>query len=212
MKRLILSIIAVTFCAFTWAQSKEDVFNSGTEVTWLGLDFTQLKFIGDAAQWKDAGEITNNGMRDKYFPGWNDLFVKEQKKYDVAKAIDRGEVKYALSVTEKANNSLKKPDFFTDDANAYSHLSEQKIEGLVKKYDFQGNKGIGLLFFVESMSKGKEEAAMWVTFVDMNKKSVLFTKRLTEKSGGFGFRNYWAKTFYNALKEMGDDFKKWKKG
>jgi len=51
---------------------------------------------------------------------------------------------------------------------------------------------------------------MWVTFVDMNKKTVLFTKRLTEKSGGFGFRNYWAKTFNNALKDIDKDLKKWK--
>ncbi|OJW84937.1 MAG: hypothetical protein BGO69_10355 [Bacteroidetes bacterium 46-16] len=210
MKKLILSAIAVAFCALTWAQSKEDIFNSGTDVTWLGLDFTQLKFIGDAAQWKDVGEISDANMRDKYFPGWNELFVKEQKRYDVAKAINRSEVKYALSVTEKANNSIKKPNFFTDDPNAYSHVTEQQIDGLVKKYDFQGNKGIGMLFFVESMSKGKEEAAMWVTFVDMNKKTVLFTKRLTEKSGGFGFRNYWAKTFNNALKDIDKDLKKWK--
>ena len=51
---------------------------------------------------------------------------------------------------------------------------------------------------------------MWVTFVDMNKKTVLFTKRLTEKSGGFGFRNYWAKIFFGALKDIGDNMKHWK--
>ncbi len=210
MKKLILSFIAMTFCVATWAQTKADIFDPGKEITWLGIDFTQLKFIGDAAQWKDAGEITNGAMRDKYFPGWNELFVKEQKKFDVAKATNRGDVKYALTVTEKANNSIKNPNFFTDDANAYSHLTEQDINNLVKKYNFEGNSGLGMMIFVEAMSKGREEAAMWVTFVDMNKKTVLLTKRLTEKSGGFGFRNYWAKTFNLALKDIGDNLKKWK--
>ncbi|MBS1587496.1 MAG: hypothetical protein JSS82_18330 [Bacteroidetes bacterium] len=209
MKKLVLSLMALMIGAAAWAQSKADITDPSKELTWLGLDFTQLKFIGDAAQWKDAGEITNGAMRDRYFPGWNDLFVKEQKKYDVAKATNRADVKYATNVTEKANNSIKNPSFFTDDANAYTHLTEQQVNDLVRKYDFQGNKGLGLLFFVESMSKGKEEAAMWVTFVDMGSKKVLLTKRLTEKSGGFGFRNYWAKTFNMALKDMGNDLKKW---
>jgi len=44
----------------------------------------------------------------------------------------------------------------------------------------------------------------------MNDKTVLLTKRLTEESGGFGFRNYWAKTFAGALKDIGKELKSWK--
>ena len=48
------------------AQTKADIFNGSTEITWLGIDFTQAKFIGSAFQFKDAGEITNGEFRDKY--------------------------------------------------------------------------------------------------------------------------------------------------
>lgn len=211
MKKLFLSLLtmaAITIAAF--AQNKSEVFDANKEITWLGLDFSQLKFIGDANQWKDAGEVTNSQMRDKYFPGWNALFINEKERYKVADAINRTEVNYAIDVTEKSNNSLK-GNFFESDGNMYQLLTEDKIKELVKKYDFLGNKGIGMMFFVEGMSKGREAASMWVTFVDMNTKAVLLTKRMEGKSGGFGFRNYWAKTFLLVLKDIRENWRDWQK-
>ncbi len=202
MKKLILLFAAIIFAININAQTKADVFNSGTELTWLGLDFSQVNFIGSATQWKDAGEITSDQMRDKYFPAWNELFQKEPEKYDVAKATNRSSVKYALMVTEKANNSLKR-DYFVDDANLYYTLDEAKVAALVKKYNFQGNKGLGLIFFVEGMSKGKEQSCAWATFVNMDTKEVLWTQRIVGKTGmAIGFRNYWANTFNNMLKDL----------
>jgi hypothetical protein len=169
MKKLIFLFAAIVFAFNINAQTKADIFSPGVELTWLGLDFSQVNFIGSATQWKDAGEITNDQMRDKYFPAWNELFQKEPEKYDVAKATNRSSVKYAINVTERANNSLKR-DYFVDDANLYYTLDEAKVATLVKKYDFQGNKGLGLMFFVEGMSKGKEQACGWATFVNMDRK------------------------------------------
>ena len=195
---IILSLIC--FNAFSViAQTKADIFSGSSDITWLGIDFTQTKFIGSATQFKDAGEITNSDFRDKYIPSWNQLFINEQKKYDVAKAVKRSEVKYAMDVTEKANNAIK-GNFFSDDPNDYKKLDEQKIANLVKGYDFQGKSGIGLLFFIDGMSKSKDEASGWITFVDMNSKKVLLTQYTTGKAGGFGFKNYWAKSFHNMLK------------
>jgi hypothetical protein len=201
MKRAnwIIALFLVCFNAsVVIAQTKADIFNGSADITWLGMDFTQTKFIGSAAQFKDAGEITSDEFRDKYVPGWNQLFMNEPKKYNVAKAVKRAEVKYAMEVTEKANNSIK-GNFFTNDANEFKKLDEQKINSLVSKYDFQGKTGVGLLFFIDGMSKGKEEASGWITFVDMKTKKVLSTEYKTGKAGGFGFRNFWAKSFLNIL-------------
>lgn len=202
MKKLTLLIAAIVFAFNVNAQTKEDITNGNTELTWLGLDFSQVHFIGAATQWKDAGEISDDEMRDKYIVGWNQLFVKEPKKFDVAKATHRSEVKFNLDVTEKANNTLRK-SYFYDDGNLYHTLDEAKVKDLVKKYNFQGNKGLGLLFFVEGMSKGKEEACAWATFVNMEKKEVLWTQRVVGKAGmSIGFRNYWANPFSNMLKDL----------
>ena len=208
MKKLIFSVL-VTFAAISaGAQTKADI-TGDVQVTWLGLDFTNVKFIGSAAQFKDAGEISNYDLREKYFPAWNNLFMKEQEKFNVAKAVDRNSVDYAIEVTDVANHNSKGP-YFVDEPDSYQLLTAEKIAAQVAKYNFKGHKGLGLLFFVEGMSKSKEEASMWVTFVNMGDKKVLLTKRVTGACGGFGFRNYWAKSFYNVLQDMGRNLGRWK--
>ena len=190
------------------AQTKAEVLDDASnDITWLGLDFSQAKFIGPASQFKDAGEITNEEFRDKYTVSWNQLFIDEQKKFNVAEMVHRPTVKYALEVTAKANGNIKK-DFFGNSPNDFKTLNEKKIGDLVSKYDFQGKTGAGILFFVEGISKGLGEAGAWVTLVDMKTKKVLFTTYKTGKAGGFGFRNYWAKSWANILKEAKSDFKK----
>jgi hypothetical protein len=199
VNRLFILFLLCLNVAGVIAQSKADIFSGSSEITWLGIDFSQTKFIGKAAQFKDAGEITNSEFRDKYVPGWNQLFIDEKKKYDVAGAVKRSEVKYAVEVTEKANSSFK-GNFFSDDLADFKKLTEQKISDIVKSYDFQGKTGIGFMFFIDGMSKDKDEASGWVTFVDMNSKKVLLTEYKTGKAGGIGFKNYWAKSFLNILK------------
>ncbi len=192
-----------------FAQSKADIFDESKPITWLGVDFSQTKFIGTPSQFKEFGTITNDEFRYKYADGWNMLFVNEQKKYDVARAVHRGSINYAIDVTQKTNNALKK-DFFSNNPGDFKKLTEQDISNVVKNYDFQNNTGTGLMFFVEGMSKGMESMGIWVTFVDMKSKTMLLTVYQTSKPGGFGFRNYWAKPLYTTLKEMEHNFMTWK--
>ena len=210
MKKLLLLLLTARISFGGYGQTKSDIFGTAP-ITWLGLDFTHLKFIGSAAQFKDAGTITNADMRTKYFTAWNNLFVAEQKKYNVADAVHRDNVSFATEVTQNANDRST-AEYFTEKADDYQRLNEDEISKMVAHYDFKGKTGIGLLFFVEGMSKEKVEASMWVTFVDMGNKKVLLTNRMTGSSGGFGFRNYWAKSFYNVLQDMDSELKKWKKG
>ena len=198
-------LIALLFIGISFqpalAQTKANISDGSTPITWLGVDYSQAKIIGQAYQWEHAGEINSAEVRYKYIDGWNQLFVVEQKKYDVAKAVHRGSVNYAIDVTQKANNALTK-DFFTNNPGDFHKLTEQDISNVVKNYDFGTNTGIGLIFFVEGMSKGIESMGVWVTFVDMKSKTVLQTTYKTAKPGGFGFKNYWAKPLYTILKEM----------
>jgi len=196
---ILLLLFALTFFSAT-GQTKSDIFTQ-TPVTWLGLDFTQLKFIGSANQFKGEGAVTNEVMRDKYFKGWNQLFITEQKKYNIASAVNRSSVTYAIEITEAAN-SHSTANYFTDNPTDDQLLTKKKIADLIGNYDFQGKTGLGLLFFVEYMDKNQAEASIWVTFVNMETKTVLLTKQETGKAGGFGFRNYWAKSFYNVLSDI----------
>ena len=209
LKLSLLSVVFLMAVASTKAQTKDNIFDGASEITWLGLDFSQAKFIGDASNFGGAGEVTNESFRDKFTKGWNQLFIDEMKKYDVAAAVHRTGVKYAIDVTLKANSNLKK-DFFSNSPNDYKSLTDEKINSLVKGYDFQGNSGIGLMYIVEGMSKGNKSCGIWVTFVDMKGHKVLFTKYLEGKPGGFGFKNFWAASFLDVLKDMKKEFKGWR--
>ena len=197
----------------SFAQTKADIFDDKTPVTWLGIDFSQTRFVGTASMFANGGQMTNAEFRDIMTRSWNELFINEPKKYDVAKALHRTTVTYAIDVAEKANAALASKDFFTNNPGDFKTLNEAAIGDVVKNYDFQGHEGIGLIFFVEGMSKGQKATGLWVTFVDMKSKTVLLTKYVTQEPGGFGFRNYWAKPFYITLKKLGSDYySDWKKG
>ncbi len=202
MKRIITLIVFLASFAVAHAQ---DVFNRKEPVTWLGLDFSALKFI------KSDEAVTNQELQTKYFPGWNELILNEPKKYDIGKAIDHHNIdEYIDAVT--AVNQNTKADFITNDDKAFEHLNNDDIRQMVKKYDLKGKSGLGLVFIMESMDKGREEASMWVTFINMETKEVILSKPVTGKSGGFGFRNYWAGSINKVLKNLPANMRKWDKG
>ncbi len=201
----LVALFIITGIQATFAQTKADLFNPKTTVTWLGLDFSQAKFIGNEAAYKATGELINEEFVKKYIPAWANLFITEPTVYNVAKAVHRDSVHYALQVTEKANSAITK-NFFTEKPADFTTLKEQDIAELVKNYDFQGQKGIGMMFFVEGMSKGTHLAGAWVTFVNMDNKTVILTLFRTGNSRGFGFRNYWAHSWYNILKDFKDNY------
>lgn len=202
------------------AQSKADIFDKKVPVTWLGVDYSLTTFIGTPSYttvgfspWTGVkktgdGVITKEEFRDEFLVQWNQLFIDESKKYNVAKAIDRSSVKYAIDVCISANKKLAKKEFFSNDPKDFHTKTEADVVNAVKNYDFQNNQGIGMMYFVEGMERGTGEEGIWVTFVDMKSKTVLLTKYESSKGQGSGFRNYWAKPLYVALKEM--NLNKWK--
>jgi hypothetical protein len=218
-------IIALFFVAMSaqplLAQTKADIFDKNYPITWLGVDYSLTTFIGTPTNttatfspWTvvkktDEGVVTKDEFRNSYTEQWNQLFIDEQKKYKVAKATDRKEdaITYSLAVCVNANKKLTKKEFFSNDPKDFLTKTEADVVNAVKYYDFQNAKGLGMMFFVEGMNRVTAEEGIWVTFVDIKNKSVLLTKYVSSKGQGSGFRNYWAKPLYVALKEM--NLKKW---
>ena len=201
MKRAMLAALLLLSVFTVKAQ---DVFNYKEPVTWLGLDFSELKLI------KSDETVTESELQDKYFPGWNDLVLNEPKKFDIAKAIDHDVVDNYLDAVTAVNENAK-GGFITTDKSAFEHLDNDKVKQMAKKYNLKGKSGIGLVFIVESMDKNRKEASIWVTFINMGTKEVLLSKPVTGESGGFGFRNYWAGSINKVLKALPGNMRKWKK-
>jgi len=190
-----LTILLLT-SSMGYAQTLKEFLNSKeTPTTYLGLDFTLTRLIGD------AGANTSD-IASRQYGGINDVTVNEPKKYDIAGAFQKSKVDNDIAQTVTRNMSVKPAEIISTNATDYNRLKEADISTLVQGYDFLGKKGIGILFVVEAMSKSEKAAAIWATIVDMGAHKVLLTERLVGKATGIGFRNYWAGSFLDVLKTI----------
>jgi hypothetical protein len=198
-----LSIFLVSPLA---AQDKADVFNPSTEITWLGLDFSGAKFIGDRERLGSESDIRH------LIDAINGLMVAEADKYNVAAAIQKKSVENAIDVTNEHNAELDVLALISADGKDHVHLNPSQVEEIISSYDFKGKSGIGLIFNVESFNKLIEEGSFWITFVNMGSKEVLFTERVTAPPSGFGMRNFWAGSVNGVLAKIKKkEFENWRK-
>jgi len=75
--------------------------------------------------------------------------------------------------------------------------------------DFSKTKYNGSLGTVDKITG---TGTMWVTFFRFSDHKILIAERMTGKAGGFGFRNHWANTVYEVLKQIkSSEYNTWKK-
>ncbi len=195
-------IITGIFLVFTFVSKGQhttaDVFKVDN-ITWYGLDFSNIKLIGS------EGFTDPHAIQNRFFSSWNDLFISEPEKYNLAETFSKSSVENDLSiVTER--NTLPDPDKLVIEEN-YS-FGEDEVKKIISEYDITDKEGIGLVFIMESFNKIEQLGYIWVTFFDIETKEVLLSNKMSGKVGGFGFRNYWAKSFYSVMKSI--EKKKWK--
>ena len=206
IRTLIVFMLSILFSFSAVSQDKADVFNPNTEITWLGLDFTGAKFIGDRERLGSESDIRH------LIDAINELMIKEADKYNVAAAIQKKKVENAIEVTNEHNAELDVLTLISSEGNDHIHLNPSEVEGIIAGYDFKGKSGIGLIFNVESFNKLIEEGSFWITFVNMGNKEVLFTERLTAPPSGFGMRNFWAGSVNGVLAKIKKkEFENWRK-
>ena len=187
------------------AQTLKEFFNSSeVPLTYLGVDFTQAKVFNDIAA--NAMDI-----RDRQFAAINQVIINEPKKYDFQKAFSKSTVTNDISFVNAKNAKIDAEKIIEANSADEMRFKKATIESIVKGYNFKGKKGIGLMFIMESMNKASAQASMYVTLVDLASGKVLLTERMTAKAAGFGFRNYWAKTIAEVLKDIQkSEYKEWK--
>ena len=207
MNRKTIVFVASLLLAFsTFAQSKSDIFDPNSEITWLGLDFSGDRFIGDRERLGSVSDLHH------LLDALNELMVKEADKYNVAAALKRKSVSNATEITTEHNAGLDVLSMISSEGKDHVHLSPGAVEEIISGYDFKGKSGIGMMLNVESFNKLIEEGSFWVTFVNMGTKEVLLTERLTAPPSGFGMRNFWAGSVNGVLTKIKKkEFENWKK-
>jgi hypothetical protein len=203
-KVVLVGILVMTSQAM--AQSKSDVFVKEVPVTWLGLDFSYAKLLGDRERLGSESDVRH------LIDAWNDLILAEPDKFDIAKAIGRVKVENEIQITKEHNVDLDVISMFSDEEKDYLHTKVSDVEELIAGYDFKDLSGIGLMFNVESFNKINVEGSVWITFINLSTKEVLFTERIVAPPTGMGLRNYWAGCIYEILTKIRKkEFEMWRK-
>lgn len=192
---LLISGACVPFSSVQ-AQSAADFFNTQTgNVTWLGIDFTEMRLFGDL-------EASGSDIKEKYFTGINSVVVTETEKYNISKTFRKSPLAQNLKYVMEANAQADPDKIKTFNSADMSRMDEKAVQQVVSRYKFSNEKGYGILFIAEGFNKSETTAYYWVTILDMSNGNVLFTKRVSGKAMGFGFRNFWARSVYEILKDI----------
>ena len=203
---VILVLIILVGITSLQAQERSDIFDPKTNITWLGLDFTSSKLIGDRERYGSESDIRH------LLEAWNDLMIKESDKFNIAKATDRKTVTNNIEVTKEHNAELDVLSMYSDNGKDYLHLNREGIDEIIAGYDFKELTGLGLIFNIESFSKLNGEASVWITFINLGTKEVLFTERMIGHPGGAGMRNYWANAVGEIIERIiKKEFEMWRK-
>jgi hypothetical protein len=172
------------------------------EIIWFGVDFSAAKLIGS------TGFTNIVEIKSKYLDGMNDIIVVENNKYNIPKYFAKNKVFNDLSVVQARNAAINTEGWVTD--SDYS-FGVEKVEEIIRSYKTEQNYGVGLVFIVESLNKIKSHSFVYVTFFDIQKKEVLFTKKVTGDPMGFTFKNYWTKSFLKVMTKSNWKMGKWQK-
>ncbi len=193
----------------SFAQHSAKDFFTDKKIVWYGIDYSKARFVGSFAQVKDAGALDGKALVEKYFTGWNNVVIHEPKKYDVAKSFNKESATNDLAAVTKVNSETNPTGIMQE--NPYT-LEASEIPGMIAKYQGGTEKnGIAAVFIAESYDHNRESGSYYVVVFDITTKKVLIQEKYSVKPGGFGVRNYWAKTIFETLKEISDEYNKWKK-
>ena len=204
MKKLFLLILLGLFATQTAvnAQKIEDVFNSD-DLVWFGLDFSHAKMI-DPEGFSNPAQIVQG-----FFRSWNNIVVNEPNRYDLKQSFRKRTVSNDLSIVTPRNSQVDPSTLVLEDYETHE-LSEEIVRDIIKEYD-SDKSGLGLVFVVESFNKVTDLGTMYVTFFDIETRVVFFTKKISGETGGFGLRNYWARTIRNVIEEAGEQYSGWRR-
>ncbi len=106
-------------------RNTSDIFEVN-EITWYGLDFSNVRLIG-AIGFKNPEKI-----KSYYFDAWNSLIIDESKKYKLDKFFHKESVKHYLNIVTDRNNLPNLDELVIE--TEYSFDAE-KVMQIISEYD-----------------------------------------------------------------------------
>ena len=204
IRNQVLALLMILFSGLSYAQEYSPILFESSTIYWCGIDFSKAKFLGS------DGFVDPDGLKNSYFKNWNTLILNEPEKYDFPDFYQKEEQRSDISVANERNTQ---PDVNSLVIDGSHNLIDSDIEEVISSYDIKHNEDskLGLVYVVEYFSKPAQQASIYVVFFNMDSKEIIWQNKYYVGPAGFGFRNYWASTFYATLKESAKDYKKLEK-
>lgn len=180
MKKLLLLVMALV--AICGAQAQQPVYV-------YGVDYAQTKVFGAS---ESASEFVSA------FAGINNLLYGEAEKYDFSKAL--GTTNYEI-YHDVMIQRLQQSDFSNLFARTRA-IPVLDVPQIIATYQLPHQEGVGFVMIARMLNKSDNQGSYYAVLFDVASRKVLMQIELTTKSRGFGLRNFWAYTVYNATKQL----------
>jgi hypothetical protein len=206
MHKKISYLLSIQLIAYAvQAQPMQDFFKKDVSAVWIGVDFSEARYYGEAAT-VSAKEMKN------VFPAINELVVYEPERYKIGKTFRKNFLENDISYTRLMNEQVDERKIIVKNEDSLLHLNKDRIIELAQRYQFEKRYGFAIVFFMEGMNKTKEEATIWVAVIRMSDKEVIITRRLRGEAGGISFRNHWSRPVLEVLNTIyKSEYSRWKK-
>lgn len=191
MKKIAFLILALALCLP--GQTKNPV-QDDNELVWCGIDYTLVKFIGSSDQFNDIPKI-----QSYYFRAWNEIILAEKDKYDLNKAFSVSTVNYNMESTIERSEARDMTGIVQFDA--YS-IDEDQVKSVVRLNTDPSLNKVGAMFVMETLNKPAQVSTMWLAVFNIASGEILYMRRYSGEVGGFGFRNYYARSLFNVIKNL----------
>lgn len=193
MKRILLSLALMGGLVFSAAAQKKSSPLAGLgSMTFYGIDFSKGRVYGSV----DEPEKLR-----KAFGDINMLFITEPEKYNVAKFVGKPMNDIRIDAVTNMNDTIPLDSIKTI---VKGHtISDSTIAQTVKDLSIVSyNHGMGLVMIMETLDKPGELGTFVFVLFDIDTRNVLSHWTLSGTPAGFGVRNYWAHSVYEALEKV----------
>lgn len=199
MKKLMIIFLLLSCAMIGNTQTARDLFTkSDVKISWLGIDFSHVKLVGDFSQLCSTPE-TKVHQVPLYFRKWNHIVMAEPEKFNIAWMLQKDSVLYDIDMLMDINDNANLESIETSRCPSYS---AENLKEFIGQYNLDGREGIGVFFIAECLNKNIPEGIFHFVAINMKTKEILLHERLSGQPGGFGHRNYWANSVYQIIKQI----------
>lgn len=188
-KRSLIATLMLAIISMTSYAKKEKESSVVDSYTFYGVNYSRCHTYG----W---GQDPNQTI--KALSEISGLFISEMSKYDLAKFL--GKKVNNMDVDVSIKQTLAKDPSTLETYKLEERLSVDTIQAVIKGLELKDTTGYGLMIFGDFLSKKDQMGIYQYVFFDVATREIVEKWEAEGAAGGFGLRNYWAKSLYNTLR------------